>query len=130
MRRISPEYTRLLCDCADSSPACLTCALLCLRPPQLRVRVGIHTGVNHATEVQYNSASNRYTFGGRSLALCKAVCDAGHGGLVLMSQESFSRLSNDLINGSSSKVRKHQQGWAFRSEQGAMVHGWRMSQES
>ncbi len=71
---------------------------------QLRVRVGIHTGINHAIEVQYNSASARYTFGGRSLALCKAVCDAGHGGLVLMSQETFSRLSHHLVNGNHSKV--------------------------
>lgn len=56
----------------------------------LRVRVGMHTGVRD-TEIQYNQASARYTFGGESMSLTKAVCDAAQGGMVLMDGDTFAR---------------------------------------
>ncbi|KAG1678409.1 hypothetical protein FOA52_015176 [Chlamydomonas sp. UWO 241] len=60
----------------------------------LRVRVGMHSGVPRGTE-ERNATSGRVIFGGMPLALAKAIGDAGAGGMVLLTQESFERLHPD-----------------------------------
>ncbi|KAG1678413.1 hypothetical protein FOA52_015180 [Chlamydomonas sp. UWO 241] len=60
----------------------------------LRVRVGMHSGVPKGT-VERNATSGRVFLGGMPLALAKAVGDAGAGGMVLLTQESFERVQPD-----------------------------------
>ncbi|KAG1668809.1 hypothetical protein FOA52_004903 [Chlamydomonas sp. UWO 241] len=57
----------------------------------LRVRIGMHSGVQDV-HVERNVTSGRVYFGGMPLALAKAVGDAGAGGMVLMTIETFERL--------------------------------------
>ncbi|KXZ46692.1 hypothetical protein GPECTOR_41g656 [Gonium pectorale] len=54
----------------------------------LRVRMGMHSGVASEAEVQYNRASGRVVYPGRSLQLAKAVSDAGRGGQTTLTQAS------------------------------------------
>ncbi|KAG1660559.1 hypothetical protein FOA52_002003 [Chlamydomonas sp. UWO 241] len=58
----------------------------------LRVRVGMHSGVSK-TDVERNSTAGRMFFTGMPLALAKAVGDAGAGGMVLMTQDTFERMN-------------------------------------
>ncbi|KAG1655623.1 hypothetical protein FOA52_008837 [Chlamydomonas sp. UWO 241] len=57
----------------------------------LRVRIGMHSGVQKV-DVERSVTSGRVYFGGMPLALTKAVGDAGAGGMVLMTIETFERL--------------------------------------
>ncbi|KAG1668672.1 hypothetical protein FOA52_001280 [Chlamydomonas sp. UWO 241] len=58
----------------------------------LRVRVGMHSGVSKM-DVERNSTAGRTFFTGMPLALAKAVGDAGAGGMVLMTQDTFERMN-------------------------------------
>ncbi|KAG1667642.1 hypothetical protein FOA52_004669 [Chlamydomonas sp. UWO 241] len=60
----------------------------------LRVRIGMHSGVQ-TVDVERNATSGREVFGGVLLAAAKTVGDAGAGGMVLLSQETFKRLQPD-----------------------------------
>ncbi|KAG1659792.1 hypothetical protein FOA52_015893 [Chlamydomonas sp. UWO 241] len=60
----------------------------------LRVRIGMHSGVESG-DVERNITSGRMVVGGAPLQLAKAVGDAGAGGMVLMTQETFERLHPD-----------------------------------
>ncbi|KAG2450079.1 hypothetical protein HYH02_000183, partial [Chlamydomonas schloesseri] len=51
----------------------------------LRVRMGLHCGLSGPAEVQYNRASGRITYPGRTMAMAKAVSDVGRGGNILLS---------------------------------------------
>ncbi|KAG2442801.1 hypothetical protein HXX76_002880 [Chlamydomonas incerta] len=51
----------------------------------LRVRMGLHCGLGGPAEVQYNRASGRITYPGRTMAVAKAVSDVGRGGNILLS---------------------------------------------
>ncbi|KAG1676531.1 hypothetical protein FOA52_000074 [Chlamydomonas sp. UWO 241] len=57
----------------------------------LRVRVGMHSGASK-TDVERNSTAGRHFFTGAPLALAKAVGDAGAGGMVLLTHNTFERL--------------------------------------
>ncbi|KAG1651095.1 hypothetical protein FOA52_009209, partial [Chlamydomonas sp. UWO 241] len=57
-----------------------------------RVRVGMHSGVSK-TDVERNATAGRMFFIGTPLALGKAVGDAGAGGMILMTQDTFERLN-------------------------------------
>ncbi len=52
----------------------------------LRVRVGMHTGIEDAADAVMNKTTGRMQYGGLPLALAKAVADSGHGGMILLSQ--------------------------------------------
>lgn len=54
--------------------------------------MGIHSGVNKASEIAFNRASARWTYSGAPLLLAKAVGDAGHGGQVTLSEAAFQLL--------------------------------------
>ncbi|KAG2436425.1 hypothetical protein HXX76_006729 [Chlamydomonas incerta] len=58
----------------------------------LRVRVGIHTGVNSAAEMQYNAASARIVYGGPCVATCKAIADFANGGQIFLSAAAKEQL--------------------------------------
>lgn len=58
----------------------------------LRVRLGLHTGISSAADVIENKVSGRVEYAGVPLALAKAVSDAGHGGMVLLSGDTFAAL--------------------------------------
>ncbi|KAG1660556.1 hypothetical protein FOA52_002000 [Chlamydomonas sp. UWO 241] len=58
----------------------------------LRVRVGMHSGVSK-TDVERNSTAGRMFFTGVPLALAKAVGDAGAGGMILMTQDTFESMN-------------------------------------
>ncbi|KAG1669631.1 hypothetical protein FOA52_010791 [Chlamydomonas sp. UWO 241] len=60
----------------------------------LRVRIGMHSGVQNS-DVERNATSGRVYFGGAPLAIAKAVGDAGAGGMVLMTKQTFERLHPD-----------------------------------
>ncbi|KAG1676448.1 hypothetical protein FOA52_002268 [Chlamydomonas sp. UWO 241] len=54
----------------------------------LRVRIGMHSGVEKV-DVELNATAGRVFFTGVPLALTKAIGDAGAGGMVLMTKETF-----------------------------------------
>ncbi|KAG2454614.1 hypothetical protein HYH02_000455 [Chlamydomonas schloesseri] len=58
----------------------------------LRVRVGIHTGVSSAAEMQYNAASARIVYGGPCVAMCKAIADYANGGQIFLSAAAKEQL--------------------------------------
>lgn len=60
----------------------------------LRIRMGLHTGVHHASDVSENKASGRVVYSGEALVMAKAVSDASHGGLVLVSSTTLARLQH------------------------------------
>ncbi|KAL6750703.1 nucleotide cyclase [Haematococcus lacustris] len=64
----------------------------CLVFRGLRVRVGLHSGVNEAADAVFNKTTGRMQYGGRPLAMAKAVGDVGQGGMVLLSQAAFEQL--------------------------------------
>ncbi|KAL6747219.1 hypothetical protein V8C86DRAFT_3148514 [Haematococcus lacustris] len=58
----------------------------------LRVRVGLHSGVHEGSDALLNKTTGRMQYGGRPLAMAKAVGDVGQGGMVLLSQAAFEQL--------------------------------------
>ncbi|KAJ9532991.1 hypothetical protein QJQ45_018077 [Haematococcus lacustris] len=58
----------------------------------LRVRVGLHSGVYEGSDALLNKTTGRMQYGGRPLAMAKAVGDVGQGGMVLLSQSAFEQL--------------------------------------
>ncbi|KAL6754411.1 nucleotide cyclase [Haematococcus lacustris] len=58
----------------------------------LRVRVGLHSGVHEGSDALLNKTTGRMQYGGRPLAMAKAVGDVGQGGMVLLSQSAFEQL--------------------------------------
>ncbi|KAJ9514245.1 hypothetical protein QJQ45_012245 [Haematococcus lacustris] len=64
----------------------------CLVFRGLRVRVGLHSGVHEAADAVFNKTTGRMQYGGRPLAIAKAVGDVGQGGMVLLSQAAFEQL--------------------------------------
>ncbi|KAL6753208.1 hypothetical protein V8C86DRAFT_3019502 [Haematococcus lacustris] len=58
----------------------------------LRVRVGLHSGVYEGSDALLNKTTGRMQYGGRPLAMAKAVGDVGQGGMVLLSQAAFEQL--------------------------------------
>ncbi|KAJ9508780.1 hypothetical protein QJQ45_028090 [Haematococcus lacustris] len=63
----------------------------------LRVRCGVHTGVESARDVFFNSSCARTQYRGPSLALARAVCDAAQGAQVLLSQACFTALPHQQL---------------------------------
>lgn len=59
----------------------------------LRVRIGMHSGIDSSLDVFKNPSSGRTRYVGRSMAVAKAVCDAAQGGMVLLSQDAFQNVS-------------------------------------
>ncbi|KXZ48733.1 hypothetical protein GPECTOR_25g317 [Gonium pectorale] len=57
----------------------------------MRVRMGIHTGAD-LSEVSLNKATGRTQYSGAFMTAAKTVCDAAHGGQVLVSSATFKRL--------------------------------------
>ncbi|KAL6765844.1 nucleotide cyclase [Haematococcus lacustris] len=63
----------------------------------LRVRCGVHTGVESARDVFFNSSCARTQYRGPALALARAVCDAAQGAQVLLSQACFTALPHQQL---------------------------------
>ncbi|KAG2493662.1 hypothetical protein HYH03_008176 [Edaphochlamys debaryana] len=63
--------------------------LLCFRG--MRVRMGLHTGAA-LNEVAVNKATGRMQYSGGFMTAAKGVCDAAHGGQVVMSPATFRQL--------------------------------------
>ncbi len=63
-----------------------------LRCRGLRVRMGLHSGVRHDGEMQYNRASQRTVYRGAVLHVAKAVGDFGQGGQVALSPAALAAL--------------------------------------
>ncbi|KAJ9510149.1 hypothetical protein QJQ45_015621 [Haematococcus lacustris] len=63
----------------------------------LRVRCGVHTGVDSARDVFFNSSCARTQYRGPALALARAVCDAAQGAQVLLSQACFTALPHQQL---------------------------------
>ncbi|KXZ51311.1 hypothetical protein GPECTOR_13g798 [Gonium pectorale] len=63
----------------------------------LLVRIGMHTGVRHATDLQYSEVAARWKYSGEVLAAAKAVSDAANGGDVLISASTLGRISTELL---------------------------------
>ncbi|KAG2494772.1 hypothetical protein HYH03_007016 [Edaphochlamys debaryana] len=60
----------------------------------LRVRMGVHSGLEaEQNAVTLNRTLNRMQYSGLGLQMAKAVCDAAHGGQVLMSEAAFTQLA-------------------------------------
>ncbi|MEW5301527.1 MAG: hypothetical protein WDW36_004384 [Sanguina aurantia] len=58
----------------------------------LRVRMGLHAGMHNENEVTYNRTDARTQYGGDTITVAKAVADAAHGGMVLLSEETYKKL--------------------------------------
>ncbi|KAG1658835.1 hypothetical protein FOA52_008260 [Chlamydomonas sp. UWO 241] len=88
------EYMRLVFDKAADTRAMRGNGQAVVVFRGLRVRVGMHSGVSK-TDVERNTTAGRMFFTGMPLTLAKAVGDAGAGGMVLMTQDTFERLRPD-----------------------------------
>ncbi len=64
----------------------------------LRVRMGIHTGVDHPADVVHDPATGRTLYAGPAMDMARAVADAAAGGGVLLSSEAFVRLPHSLLH--------------------------------
>ncbi|KAG2433417.1 hypothetical protein HXX76_008475 [Chlamydomonas incerta] len=60
----------------------------------LRVRMGLHTGLDDPEAVSFNKVASAYAYKGPFAEMAKLVSDAAHGGLITLSGEAFSRLRN------------------------------------
>ncbi|GMH38948.1 hypothetical protein BSKO_06846 [Bryopsis sp. KO-2023] len=58
----------------------------------LRVRIGVHTGVENADDIEVNDASGRTMYTGQSMSMAKAVSDTAHGGQVVVSESTYKAL--------------------------------------
>eukprot|EP00198_Chlamydomonas_reinhardtii_P007848 XP_001697185.1 predicted protein [Chlamydomonas reinhardtii] len=71
----------------------------------LRVRMGLHTGLDDPESVAFNKVSSAYAYKGPFAKLAKLISDAAPGGLILLSSATFSRLRNTRsTTGSSSST--------------------------
>ncbi|GFR44062.1 hypothetical protein Agub_g5222 [Astrephomene gubernaculifera] len=64
----------------------------------LMVRIGLHSGVRHMTDLQYSEVAARWKYSGEILAAAKAVSDAANGGDVFISAACLSRLGHDFLS--------------------------------
>ncbi len=58
----------------------------------LRVRIGVTAGVADATDVVINPHSGRLQYAGRALAVASAISSVGHGGMVVLSADTFAKV--------------------------------------
>ncbi|GIL88278.1 hypothetical protein Vretifemale_16198 [Volvox reticuliferus] len=79
---------------ASAAAAATTEPLLAYRG--MRVRMGIHTGADLG-EVSPNNTTGRTQYSGCFMTVAKAVCDAAHGGQVLLSPAAFKRLPQNCL---------------------------------
>lgn len=63
----------------------------------LRVRIGLHSGVEDRADIKRNAATNRMEYSGEALANARSVCGAAHGGMVLLSEAAFRRLPMEQL---------------------------------
>lgn len=54
--------------------------------------MGLHAGIHNENEVTYNRTDARTQYGGDTITIAKAVADAAHGGMVLLSEETYKKL--------------------------------------
>ncbi|KXZ52657.1 hypothetical protein GPECTOR_9g702 [Gonium pectorale] len=60
----------------------------------LRVRMGLHTGLDDPAHVTFNKVLSTYTYSGAFADVGKLVSDAAPGGLITLSSSAFARLRN------------------------------------
>ncbi|KXZ51308.1 hypothetical protein GPECTOR_13g795 [Gonium pectorale] len=65
-----------------------------------RVRIGIHSGVRSAAQINRHHPSGRTRYSGPPLLCAKAVSDAAHGGMVFASRHSVALCSAGFLAGS------------------------------
>ncbi|GLI66107.1 hypothetical protein VaNZ11_009817, partial [Volvox africanus] len=63
----------------------------------LSVRIGMHTGIRHISDLVYSDVAKRWKYSGEVLAAAKAVSDAANGGDVLIGTATLDRLDPDLL---------------------------------
>ncbi|PNH11821.1 hypothetical protein TSOC_001320 [Tetrabaena socialis] len=63
----------------------------------LRVRMGVHSGLQSDSDVQLNRTANRMQYTGVGLQMAKAMCDCAHGGQILMSEAAFTQLAVESL---------------------------------
>ncbi len=56
------------------------------------MRVGLHSGLSEEDVVEDPEKKARTKYVGRALSMAKAVCDCGHGGMVLLSEACYGAL--------------------------------------
>jgi class 3 adenylate cyclase len=66
------------------------------------VRMGLHSGLSDPTQVVINPTTRRTHYSGSFAAAAKHVCDAGHGGQILLSHSTFEQMGLQLLPASSS----------------------------
>jgi class 3 adenylate cyclase len=65
----------------------------------LRVRMGLHSGLSDPTQVVINPTTRRTQYSGSFAAAAKHVCDAGHGGQILLSHSAFEQIGTQDMAG-------------------------------
>ncbi|GIL56783.1 hypothetical protein Vafri_12094 [Volvox africanus] len=63
----------------------------------LSVRIGMHTGIRHISDLVYSDVAKRWKYSGEVLAAAKVVSDAANGGDVLIGTATLDRLDPDLL---------------------------------
>jgi hypothetical protein len=59
------------------------------------VRIGMHCGIHNPSDII--STLGRVRFTGHPMAMAKAVSDAGQGGMVLLSHDTFLRCNLETL---------------------------------
>ncbi|KAG2431809.1 hypothetical protein HXX76_009304 [Chlamydomonas incerta] len=60
----------------------------------MRVRMGLHTGLDEPEAISFNKVASAYAYKGHFAELAKLVSDAAPGGLISLSAAAFARLRN------------------------------------
>ena len=63
----------------------------------LRVRMGIHCGIENPEDIVFEPVSGRTTYTGPAMDIARAVCDAAPGGGILLSADAFVRLPHSAL---------------------------------
>jgi class 3 adenylate cyclase len=70
----------------------------------LRVRMGLHSGLSDPTQVVINPTTRRTQYSGSFAAAAKHVCDAGHGGQILLSHSAFEQIGMQRLHATVSSL--------------------------
>jgi len=58
----------------------------------LRVHMGVHAGIHNPDDIQPAKGEAGAIYSGETIRLARAVCEAAHGGMVLLSEETYKKL--------------------------------------
>ncbi|KXZ47871.1 hypothetical protein GPECTOR_32g484 [Gonium pectorale] len=71
----------------------------------LRVRMGLHSGLDDPQHVAFNQVSSAFKYYGPFAETAKLVSDAAPGGMITLSSQAFAQLRNSMQRGTTATAR-------------------------